>query len=405
MKVLFISPHFPEEMGHFTRGFAEVGATVYGMGDVPESYIPHDVRKHLSGYLHVHSLKDDDNVIEAASNWLRGKSMDRVECNWEPYVELAAKIRERWGIPGMPLRDVIAFRDKDLMKKKVRAAGLRVPHSFRANSVKDIHQAAEQIGYPIIVKPIAGAGSADTYRINSPEDLERHLPLIRHVPEMNVEEYISGDEFTFDTVCVDGKPRFISVTQYHPRPLEGRLNEWVSPAQITFRDLSRPDLQDGIRLGMGVLSAMNMGTGFTHMEWFRKPNGEVVFGEIGCRSGGGHLVDMMNFSNDFDIYREWARCITWKSWDAPIARRYNVSMCFKRALGQGAIRRYEGLERVRQRCGKWLVWENLNPIGSARRDWKMSLNGDGFLAVRHPDYEECMDMMKFMVRELKIYAG
>ena len=50
-----------------------------------------------------------------------------------------------------------------------------------------------------------------------------------------------------------------------------------------------------------------MGDGFTHMEWFKKADGEVVFGEIGCRPGGAGLVDQMNYTSDIDLFREWAR--------------------------------------------------------------------------------------------------
>ncbi|MEZ4239031.1 MAG: hypothetical protein R3F59_23335 [Myxococcota bacterium] len=35
-----------------------------------------------------------------------------------------------------------------------------------------------------------------------------------------------------------------------------------------------------------MLKALGMGSGFTHMEWYHKANGEVVFGEIGCRLAG-----------------------------------------------------------------------------------------------------------------------
>jgi len=52
---------------------------------------------------------------------------------------------------------------------------------------------------------------------------------------------------------------------------------------ITVRDLAQPAIAAGVKLGERVLGALGMGDGFTHMEWFRKPSGEVVFGEIGCR--------------------------------------------------------------------------------------------------------------------------
>ncbi len=405
MRIVFISPHFPPEMENFTRGLKDVGADIYAVADVPEHYLPHHVRACLSGYLHVPALTREEEVVAAVGQWMNGRTPDKVECLWEPFVELAARIREHFGIPGMSLDTVKHFRDKDLMKARVREAGLRVPMSQRATSVKGVWEALEKIGYPAIVKPIAGAGSADTYKLASKEETERVLPRLGHVPEVNVEEFIDGEEFTFDAVSIDGAAQFYSVTQYHPRPLEARSNEWISPAQITFRDLRQPKLEGGIKLGLDVLKAMRMGTGFTHMEWFLTSKGEVVFGEIGCRSGGGHLVDMMNFSNDFDIFREWGRCVCFGKWEAEITRRYNVGMVFKRAHGQGRITGYDGLDRVRRRCGDALVWENLLPIGSPRRDWLQTLVSDGFVCFRHPDYNEVKSMLDYTVNELRVYAG
>jgi biotin carboxylase len=48
------------------------------------------------------------------------------------------------------------------MKERVAAAGIRVPRSERVRTVAEARAAAEKIGYPLILKPIAGAGSADT---------------------------------------------------------------------------------------------------------------------------------------------------------------------------------------------------------------------------------------------------
>jgi biotin carboxylase len=66
--------------------------------------------------------------------------------------------------------------------------------------VQQVWEAAERIGYPLIVKPIAGAGSADTYRVDSPAELAEVLPMVRHVEVLSVEEFIEAEEFTYDTV-------------------------------------------------------------------------------------------------------------------------------------------------------------------------------------------------------------
>jgi len=64
MKVVFLAPSYPPEMQQYTRGLAEVGATVYGVGDQPASSLPASLKQHLSDYLQVPRLLDEDDVVQ-----------------------------------------------------------------------------------------------------------------------------------------------------------------------------------------------------------------------------------------------------------------------------------------------------------------------------------------------------
>jgi biotin carboxylase len=336
--------------------------------------------------------------------WLRGRSVDRVLANWEILVETAAALRESLGMPGMSSDTVRGFRDKQLMKERVRAAGLRVPRSRRAFTASEARAAAEEIGYPMVLKPIAGAGSADTFRVNDAAELEAALAKTRHVPEVSCEEFIEGEEFTYDTVCVDGTALYENVAQYLPKPLIARTNEWISPVITTVRDLQQPPIAAGIALGRKVLRALGMGDGFTHMEWFRKPDGEVVFGEIGCRPGGAHLVDQMNYTSDIDLFREWARVACHRRFEADAARKYNAAIIFKRAKGQGRITAVQGLHGFMRRFGAHVVEQHLLPLGAHRRDWKQTLLSDGHILLRHPDWATANEMAAIAARDITLYA-
>lgn len=392
-------------MIEYTRGLKEVGATVYGVGDTPREALPARVRGYLDDYLQVPRIMDEDDVMDRVSAWLRGRTVDRVLSNWEPLVILAARLRERWGIPGMSADTVRGFRDKQLMKERVRAAGLRVPRSRRVKTEKETREAAEEIGYPLILKPIAGAGSADTYKITSPQELDAILPKMRGVAEASCEEYVDGEEFTFDTVCIGGKPAYENVAAYLPKPIEMRSLEWVSPVIITVRDMQQPKLRGGIELGRQVLDALGMGDGFTHMEWYLTPKGEAVFGEIGCRPGGGHIVDQMNYTSDIDLFREWARVACWRTFEAETSRKYNVGIVFKRAEGQGRITRIEGLDAWRRACGSAVVEEALLRPGTPRRNWKQTLLSDGHVVVRHENWDEAYRMSFLAATGIRMYAG
>jgi hypothetical protein len=402
MRVVFLSPRYPPEMRQFTRGLAEVGAQVFGVGDGSPDL---ELRHYLTDYLEVPSIMDEEDVITRVHHWLRGRSIDRILANWEPLVIVAARLRERFGIPGMSVDAVRGFRDKQLMKERVAAAGLRVPKAQRVRSVKEVWGALETIGFPAIIKPISGAGSADTYRVESAKEMDRVLPHMQHVVEAICEEFIDGEEYTYDTASIAGVPAYESVTRYMPNALEMRSNEWISPIMLSVRDLGQPHVRAGIDLGRDVLRALGMGDGMTHMEWFLTSSGEVVFGEVACRPGGACVVDQMNYTSDIDLFREWARVSTVGRFEASTARKYNVGIIFKRAQGQGRISGIAGLTEYYDRYRPHIVEDTLLRPGAPRRDWKATLLSDGYLVVRHPDWDRARQMAFDAATHIKLYAS
>ncbi len=404
--VLFVSPGYPSEMPHFVRGLGEVGARVLGVGDGPERGLPERVQGSLAGYLRVPSLWDEAGVVEAVREWpAAARGVDRVECLWEPGMLLAARLREALGAPGLSVERTIPFRDKERMKRALDAAGIRTPRHLAARGQAAIWEAAERIGFPLIVKPIAGAGSADTHRVEDREELASAAAAVRHLEEVSVEEFVDGEEYTFDTVSIGGVPAYYNVAWYRPRPLVARTNEWISPQVVALRHPDQRALAGGVRMGYAVLEALGFESGFTHMEWYLKSDGEVVFGEIGGRPPGAHQVDQMNYACDIDVFRGWAAAVVAGRFEEPVRRRFNVVNVYKRAEGEGRIARIDGLDEFRRRHGGAIVWDNLLPVGAARRNWKQTLVSDGFLVLRHPDLATALAMADEFGSEVRLYAA
>ena len=403
MNVVMLSPGYPAEMAFFTRALAAVGATVIGVGDQPPHALPAVAREALAHYEHV-SLSDEAAVLSALHGLARHARIDQVECLWEPYMILAARIRESFGLPGMTVEQTVPFRDKEQMKRVLDAAGIRTPWHVSTTTVTGVWDAAEQIGFPLIVKPIAGAGSADTYRIDSVQELNEVLPVLRHVHELSVEEFVDGEELTYDTVCANGHILFENVLWYRPRPLQMRMHEWISPVSISLRDLTVADIQGGRQMGAEVIAALGFNAGFTHMEWYRKPDGEVVFGEIGARPPGARVVDLMNYATDGDLYVGWAEAVIHGRMQQ-LERHYNVGSIFKRAHGAGRITHVEGLQQLLAEFGDSIVGLDLLPVGAPRRDWRSSVIGDGLIVVRHPDFQRVVEMTDRFAAEVQMYAS
>src|SRR5215468_3849963 len=404
MNIIMISPGYPAEMAFFARGLAAAGAAVIGVGDQPPSSVPHVAREALAHYQQVGSLAAADAVAVAVHELARHVPIDRVECLWEPYMLLAARLRDELGLPGLTVTQTFPFRDKELMKELLGAAGLRTPGHESTDTVAGVWAAAERLGFPLIVKPIAGAGAADTYRADSAADLDAILPMLRHVPQVIVEEFVDGEEFTYDTICAGGRVLFENICWYRPRPLLTRLHEWISPVTVALRALDVPDLQAGRALGAAALKALGFRDGFTHMEWYRTAGGEAVFGEIGARPPGGRMVDVMNYATDADLFQAWAEAITQGRISRPIERRYNAAVIFKRAEGAGRITGYEGLDDLLAEYGEHVVAIDLLPVGARRRDWRAVSISDGMVIVRHRELSNTIKMAERFAAGLHLYA-
>ncbi len=129
-------------MADFTRGLAQCGARVIGLGEHPAGALPSVVKQSLSDYLCVPSLVDTDAVLAAVRGSAAHSPIDRVECLWEPFMTLAAQLREMLDIGGMHTAQTELFRDKKKMKDALDAAGLRIPRNTTATGPDAIRTAA-----------------------------------------------------------------------------------------------------------------------------------------------------------------------------------------------------------------------------------------------------------------------
>jgi formate-dependent phosphoribosylglycinamide formyltransferase (GAR transformylase) len=405
MNVLMISPGFPQEQPFFTQGLARQGASVVGLGDQPQDALPERAKNALAAYLQVSSFTDSRQIMAQVAEFAHHHRIDRVECTWEPFMTLAAQLREMLRVPGMTVEQTLPFRDKEIMKQKLDAHGIRTPKHASSKTAHGVRASVSQIGFPVCIKPIAGAGSADTYRVDNARELDQIIPRLGHVTEVSVEEFIEGTDYTFDTVCVDGEIKFFNIAMYRPRALIGRQEEWISQQTVVIRDVDDPILAAGRRMGEAVNKALGFKTGFTHMEWFLKPDGEAVFGEIGARPPGAGLVDLMNFANDIDLFGGWAEAVVHGRFSAAVQRKYNCAHIYKRAQGQGCIQNITGLAGLMADYGPHICAIDLLPIGAPRRNWKQSLRSDGMVIVRHPDFATTCEIADQVGIRLQIFAG
>jgi formate-dependent phosphoribosylglycinamide formyltransferase (GAR transformylase) len=407
MNVVFIEPFFPPTQRHFARALAEVGATVIGLGEYPADALDAELRGWLNDYEQVQSVTDVAALTGAVRRVQDRLWVDRLEATIEAHTLPAAQVREACSIPGTSYRTAWLCRDKPSMKQALREAGVPTAASAAANSAAEVRAFAEQVGYPLILKPRSGAGALDTMRADDAASLDHALGLFggQGAESIAVEEYIEGHEGFYDTIAINGQVAVDFASHYYPNVLEAMRTRWISPQFIsTNRIDSAADYGELRELGARVITALGIGTSATHMEWFFGPKG-LKFSEIGCRPPGVGAWDLYSAGNDMDVYCEWANAIAHGRTDASPSRRYASGIVALRPDADGHITGYSGVDELRERYDEWVIDASLPSAGTATQPVAAGYMANAYVRMRHPDYDTLHEMLDDVGRTLHVYAS
>ena len=407
MNVVFVEPFFPSNQRHFARALAEAGATVVGIGEYPADALDAELKGWLHHYEWVRSVTDVA-AMTATVRWVQDKLwVDRLEATIEAHTLPAAQVRKACTIPGTSVRTAWLCRDKPSMKQALREAGVPTAASAGASTAAEVVAFAEQVGYPVILKPRSGAGALDTMRADDAASLEHALGIFggQGVESIAVEEFIEGHEGFYDTITINGEVAVDFVSHYYPNVLEAMRTRWISPQFVsTNRIDAAPEYAQLRDMGRRVIAALGIGTSATHMEWFFGPKG-LKFSEIGCRPPGVGAWDLYSAGNDMDIYLEWANAITRGETGSAPSRRYASGMVALRPERDGAITGYSGTEEIQQRYRGWIIDAHLPAPGTATQPVAAGYMANAYVRMRHPDYDTLRGMLDDVGRTLHVYAS
>ncbi len=352
-------------------------------------------------FVHVDDAFDVRQLI-AATEKVRKKygGLHTVQGVLEPLQVPLAQVRKHFGIPGTDPNTADLFRDKARMKDALRKAGLPCARHQLLTSLADGIAFVQKVGFPIVLKPPAGAGCKATWRIKSLEELRGAIAAVHPTPENPTlaEEFLKGREYCFDTITVGGKVMFENISRYYPGPLEVTENAWIQWAVVLPRELGR-EFDDAREMGRKTIKTLGLGTGFTHMEWFRRDDGSLAIGEIAARPPGANFVEMMGYAYDFDMYKAWARAVADNAFDGPTDRKYSVGCAYLRGIGHGRVRSVTGVKEANARVGKIAVKSKLPKIGQPKSD---HYEGDGYVIVRHPETAVVQAAVKTIIETVRI---
>lgn len=403
--VVFAAPFMLEATLRFVEAAASLpGVRLAVVSQDPEERIPPGLRQRLGAFIRIADGLDPQQIADAtraiAKRW---GQVDRLLGMLEDLQVPLGEVRDALRIPGLGADAARNFRDKARMKDLLRAHQLACARHCLAHGEAEVWEFVKAVGFPLIAKPPAGRGSADTFRIDDAEQLRGYLrsyPPRLERPGL-IEEFIVGDELSFDSVCIDGQLRWYSINHYFPGPLEVVETPWIQWAVLLPREQNLPSYEGIVQAARRALPLLGIGTGMSHMEWFRRRDGSVAISEVGARPPGAQFTTLISYAHDVDFYRVWARLMALEQFEPP-ARSYAAGAAYLRGQGQGKVKAIHGLDRVQAELGPLVVEARLPRAGQAPSG---GYEGEGYVILRHPQTQVVEEGLKRVVSLIRVELG
>ncbi|MFJ4679003.1 acetyl-CoA carboxylase biotin carboxylase subunit family protein [Kitasatospora sp. NPDC088783] len=255
-------------------------------------------------YLAGHATADITDLAStrAAVRLVAERYVVRGVLTWNEFAALtAARIADDLDLPGPPPAAVAACRDKSLMRTALDRAA--VP-SARWHRVAPHHQAAAtaaaaaEIGYPLVVKPVSGAGSRGVVKVDRPQDLPAALAFAAQASlgtGLLLEEHLAGPEVSIEAICDHGLIHIVAVTRKSlgPEPWFEETGHLITPAATSAE-------QAAARVAEDALRAVGLIHGAAHIEVRLTAHGPRII-EINPRLGGDLIPHLVHLATGIDM--------------------------------------------------------------------------------------------------------
>lgn len=400
--VVFVAPLFSPaatQMIEAAASLPDVKLAVIAQQPL-ESLAPH-VAERLAGHWRIDDITNTGD-LEKALRALSAKlgKIDRCFGAYEQLQEPLAAVREKLGIPGLSAAAAANFRDKARMKDALRAAGIPVAKHSVVSTSEAARAFTSEVGYPVVVKPPAGAGAIATNRVTDANALEALLssnPPSESSPWL-IEEFLHGTEHSMETVSINGESVWHSLTRYEPSPLEVLEHPWIQWCVVLPREVDDPGFDDARKIVSQALKVLGMTTGVSHCEWFRREDGSVAISEIAARPPGAQITTLVSRAHDIDFVKAWARLMIFGTFAVP-ARKFAVGAAYLRGQGTGRVRGIHGLDIVEREFGSLICDFRLPYPGQVPTG---SYEGEGYILLRHRDTAMVVNALRRLVSVVRV---
>lgn len=240
------------------------------------------------------------DVLAAAQAWRAAYRIVGAYAVGETLVEQTGLLADALGLPGPGLRATRACRSKALQRfyvPRLGPAAVVVPPGRR-----DAPEVAAA-GFPAVVKPAGRHSSSGVAAVPDRAGLRRRLADFPADEVVLVEQQVTGQEFSVETLVQEGKAVFASVTRKETTEAHGTFVE-LSHTVPSDRTGARAEVLEANR---ALLDALAFADGIAHSEWRVDAAGRPVLMEIAARTPGDGLMTLYHLATGVPLEPEIMR--------------------------------------------------------------------------------------------------
>jgi biotin carboxylase len=242
-------------------------------------------------------LRDPDAAVDAIAELHARHALDAVLAVDDLGVLIACAASSRLGFRHNPLKAVVAARDKIVMRELFAKASIRQPEFRVVSPDGDVATAAEEVGFPCVVKPVSRSASQGVIRADDADQARTAGLRVRTIvndpsERLLVERFVPGDEVAVEGLLRSGRLKVLAVFD-KPDSLDGPYFEetiYVTPSRKDPATLV--DIESTAAEAAG---ALGLTEGPVHVELRIGPDGTVTVLEVAARSIGGLCSRALRF--------------------------------------------------------------------------------------------------------------
>ncbi|MFE4832216.1 acetyl-CoA carboxylase biotin carboxylase subunit family protein [Streptomyces sp. NPDC056672] len=229
--------------------------------------------------------RDEARLDTVARRLAREKGIENAVALHEKDVLRVARIREEFALGGMGVAETFRFRDKLLMKDILAEDGYsNIPRYVQLSPGEPL-PALDWRGAGV-VKGRMRMGAMQVRIVESKDAAERAVrELSADDAGPEIEEYVEGAMYHCDSVVHGGKVLFSSASEY----LTPCANYRDVAYNGSFLLTDGPVRDEVVREAEEAIRILGLTSGVTHIEFIRRPSGELVFCEAAARPAGGSV--------------------------------------------------------------------------------------------------------------------